>query len=259
MAPPDWFVRSKESGSPSWRSRFVKEESPKLTSFEIPSGSGNSIWPCLTASRGVIDEFLDVRGTPPALGRSFTAGAGKRGECEVVLSDEEWHELPGGDASLRTAVDRTGGELLTSELASLLAQRRNRIDARRTPCGHETRGDGDRAEHQCRTRKRRRIRRSHPEQHALENARQRECSAKTQHDADAGQARSLPDRAPQHSRGRCAEGDANADLLRTPLDGVREPPINPDRRERQRQDREHGHGGRPKPRQGDGLAQRLFH
>ncbi|HEX6464863.1 MAG TPA: ABC transporter permease, partial [Vicinamibacterales bacterium] len=61
----------------------------------------------------VTAEFFDVLGTPPALGRVFTAATDIRGEREVVIGDEAWDKLFARDPAAIGQRIRVNGESCT--------------------------------------------------------------------------------------------------------------------------------------------------
>src|SRR4051812_19762766 len=61
----------------------------------------------------VTAEFFDVLGTPPALGRAFTAGTDTHGERLVVLSDEAWDKLFARNSGVIGRRVRVNGEPCT--------------------------------------------------------------------------------------------------------------------------------------------------
>jgi putative ABC transport system permease protein len=61
----------------------------------------------------VTAEFFDVFGTPPALGRTFTAAADARGERVVVIGDEAWDKLFARDPAAIGRRIRINGEPCT--------------------------------------------------------------------------------------------------------------------------------------------------
>ena len=134
----------------------------------------------------------------------------------------------------------------------LISESFNRIDAYSPQRGHGARDHCGQHEHRADGRERHRIPRCHAEQKSRHRLRECERKREPNRDAHANHPRSAPQHEAEHVRRAGAKCDADTELARALLDGVRQHAKHPNHRERQREycKRSYQHGTKARSRRG---------